>query len=116
MIYWFRSEIYELIIENHNYRLKHGYSDDEYSDYSDEESSDSSLEGRNRLYFSTRRRNRWAEQTQRNKTHHYVPRILDTGVGPDRDGSRRSKRFAWHARVIDDFSNVDEQTGEKRND
>ena len=57
MIYYWRSEHYEIIIETHNHVCKHGYSDSEV-EYSDEdESSDSSLEGRRKLYFSCRRRN-----------------------------------------------------------
>ena len=56
MIYDFRGERYEQIIDRHNYVTKHGYSDSE--EYSDSDSeSDSSLEGRRRLYVSTRRQN-----------------------------------------------------------
>ena len=54
MIYYYRSERYEQIINQHNYRVKFGYSDSESSDDEDS-SSDSSMDGRKRIYISHRR-------------------------------------------------------------
>ena len=50
MLYFFRSERYEFIIERHNDVEKHGYESESYSEYDSEEdeTTDSSMEGRNR--------------------------------------------------------------------
>ena len=57
MIYFYRSEMYESIITNHNHRSKNGYSDSGEDFSTEDESSDDSLNGRKQLHVSTRRRN-----------------------------------------------------------